>query len=101
MNCSLKTKHKNTRRDTVFSESHTQTLNTGWYKINMVPNGKREEDRILGAWHYQTGLVTSILTESRLLPRDSKEDGGEGGPRVLVLYQEGWAACSRQIAAQF
>ena len=33
----------------------------------------------------------SILTESRLISRDSKEDGGEGGPRVLVLYQEGWA----------
>ena len=58
----------------------------------MVPNGRREEDRILGAWHYQTGLATSILTESRLLPRDSQEDGGEGGLRVLVLYQEGWAA---------
>ena len=25
MNCSLKTKHKNTRRDTVFSESHTHS----------------------------------------------------------------------------
>ena len=25
MNCSLKTKHKNTRHDTVFSESHTHT----------------------------------------------------------------------------
>ena len=25
MNCSLKTKHKNTRRDTVFSESHTDS----------------------------------------------------------------------------
>ena len=30
--------------------------------------------------------------ESRLIPKDSKEDGGEDGPRVLVLYQEGWAA---------
>ena len=36
--------------------------------------------------------MTSILTESRLIPRDSKEGGGEGGPRVLVVYQEGWAA---------
>ena len=58
----------------------------------MVPNGRCKGDRILGAWHYQTGLAMSILTESRLLPRDSKEDGGEGGPRVLVLYQEGLAA---------
>ena len=58
----------------------------------MVPDWRREEDRILGAWYYQTGLATLILTESRLILRDSKEDGGEGGPRVLVLYQEGWAA---------
>ena len=30
--------------------------------------------------------------ESQLIPRDSKEDGGEGGPRVLVLYQEGFGS---------
>ena len=41
---------------------------------------------------YQTSGTTSILTESRPIPRDSKEDGGEGGPWVLVLYQEEWAA---------
>ena len=41
---------------------------------------------------YQTSGVTSIRMESRPIPRDSKEDGGEGGPWVLVLYQEEWAA---------
>ena len=41
---------------------------------------------------YQASGATSILTESRPIPRDSKEDGGEGGPWVLVLYQEEWAA---------
>ena len=34
----------------------------------------------------------SILTVSRPIPRDSKEDGDEGSPWVLVLYQEEWAA---------
>ena len=34
----------------------------------------------------------SILAESRPIPGDSKEDGGEGGPWFLVLYQEEWAA---------
>ena len=41
---------------------------------------------------YQASGATLILTESRPIPRDSKEDGGEGGPWVLVLYQEEWAA---------
>ena len=34
----------------------------------------------------------SILAESRPIPGDPKEDGGEGSPFVLVLYQEEWAA---------
>ena len=59
----------------------------------MAPERRREEERILGAWYYyQTRVATSILTESRLIPKDSKEDSGEGGPWVLVLYQEEWAA---------
>ena len=81
-------KHKNTRRNTVFlSETHTHTL---WIPdgTNMVPHWRREEDRILGTWYYQT-RATSILTESQQSPRDSKEDSSKGGPRVLVLYQEG------------
>ena len=41
---------------------------------------------------YQTSGVTSILAESRPIPGDSKEDGGEGGPWFLVLYQEEWAS---------
>ena len=33
------------------------------------------------------------LTESCPSPGNSREDSGEeGNPRVLVLYQEGWAA---------
>ena len=52
---------------------------------------RREEDRILGAWYYQT-RATSILTESQPSPRDSKEDSSKGGPGVLVLYQEGYPA---------
>ena len=59
----------------------------------MAPEQRREEGRILGGLVlYQTRGATSILTESRLIPRDSKEDSGEGGPWVLVLHQEEWAA---------
>ena len=41
---------------------------------------------------YQTSAATSILAESRPIPGDSKEDGGEGDPWFLVLYQQDWAA---------
>ena len=39
----------------------------------MVPNWRREEDRILGAWYHQT-RATSIRAESQQSPRDSKEE---------------------------
>ena len=90
MNCSLKLSTR-TCDVKLFLVRHTHTL---WIPdgTNMAPDWRREEDRILGAWYYQTRLATSILMESQLSPRDSKEDGSEGGPRVLVWYQEGWAA---------
>ena len=52
----------------------------------------RDDFRAMVRSQYQASGATSILTESRTIPRDSKEDGGEDGPWVLVLYQEEWAA---------
>ena len=74
----------------LFSEKHT------------TPDGidisfKREQR---GMWNprvlvlYQDKLEQRrSLAESRPIPGDSREDGGEdGNPRVLVLHQEEWGS---------
>ena len=66
----------------------------------MVPNWRREEDRILGAWYYQT-RATSIQAESQQSPRDSKEDVNKVVLESWCYTRKGVQRYSRRIAAQF
>ena len=44
MNCSLKTKHNNTRCNIVFSETYTHTLYTRWYKYGSRTKTRGRQD---------------------------------------------------------
>ena len=51
MNCSLKTKHKNTRHDTVFSETHTHTHSEYLMVQIWLPNEDARKIESCG-WYY-------------------------------------------------
>ena len=90
INCSLKSTTR-THGVILFLVSRTHTH----FKYRMVQIWfLTEGTRKIESWG--PGITrqgaTSILTESQLSPRDSKEGGSEGGPQVLVLYQEGCPA---------
>ena len=77
--------------------THTLWIPDG---TNMVPDWRSEEDRILGAWYYQT-RATSILAESQRSPRDSKEDNSKVVLESWCYTRKGVQWYSRRIAAQF
>ena len=58
----------------------------------MVSHWSREGDRILEAWFHQAGRRESAGFQGGLQ---------EGGPRVLVWYQESGPAVFQEFAAQF
>ena len=58
----------------------------------MVPHWRGEGDRILEAWFHQARRRESAGFQGGLR---------EGGPRVLVLYQESGPTVFQEFAAQF
>ena len=102
-NCSLKHKH-NTRWYKHCSLKHMH--NTGWYET--VLSETHTQHRVVLIYppdaaarkveSWRPGIIPGKWGdvdpggESSKCPRDSKEDSGEGNPRVLVLYQEEWGS---------
>ena len=101
MNCSLKTKHKNSRRDTVFSESHTHTH----FKYRMVqiwfPTEDAREIESWGPGITRQGWRCRSWQRVGCFPGIPRRTVAKVVLESWCYTRKGWQRCSRRIVAQF